>query len=212
MPSQGFEEVVKVLRTSGLKVAVIALGSLLLIRLLRIIADKVVKFVEREKAPFGNELEKRAKTLAGIVKTVGTAIILVIAIMMALKELGLDITPIIAGAGMAGLAIGFGAQSLIEDINRVVELLNRVGKELQEDGTFGKILLEAPQVLGVEAFGESEMRIRMVAKTLPQKQWEVARELRKRIKVAFDREGIEIPPHQGMSLKVKDLSPPEVKA
>jgi small conductance mechanosensitive channel len=53
--------------------------------------------------------------------------------------------------------------------------------------------LEPPQVLGVENLGDSQGTLRIVIKTRPLKQWETARELRKRIKTAFEREGIEMP-------------------
>ena len=59
-----------------------------------------------------SEAEMRARTMASLLRTVGTAFIIVVAVLMALREIGLDITPLLAGAGVAGLAIGFGAQSL----------------------------------------------------------------------------------------------------
>ena len=68
---------------------------------------------------------------------------------------------------------------------------------MTEDEVFGKLLVEPPQVLGVEALAESQVTIRVLAKTFPLKQWEVARELRRRIKVRFDQEGIQTPyPHR----------------
>ena len=54
-------------------------------------------------------------------------------------------------------------------------------------------MIEEPQVLGVDNFGESELTIKMIAKTFPLKKWEVARELRRRIEYACDQKGIEIP-------------------
>lgn len=269
MSKGALEEILLELRTGGLKILVIVFGAFLLVRFLRAVVDRMVKLAKEGNAVLISEREKWAKTLAGILRAVGTITIVLIATMMVLRELGLDITPIVAGAGVAGLAIGFGAQSLIkdviagffilledqfrvgdviqaagvsglvekmtlritvirdlhgtvhfipngeikvvsnltkewsravldigvsykEDIDRVAEVLRKVGSELQEDEQFGRLLLEPPEVLGVEAFGESKVKIKMVAKTLPQKQWEVARELRRRIKAAFDQEGIEI--------------------
>jgi moderate conductance mechanosensitive channel len=62
------------------------------------------------------ELEKRAATLGGIFrKTVGI-VIWIVALIMALKEAGFDIGPILAGAGIVGLAVGFGAQNLVRDV------------------------------------------------------------------------------------------------
>ncbi|OGB96424.1 MAG: hypothetical protein A3G35_09260 [candidate division NC10 bacterium RIFCSPLOWO2_12_FULL_66_18] len=262
------------LRTSGLRLVVIGIGSILLVRLLRVLADRILRLMVSGGAPAVTEREKRARTLASLLRAVGTTLVLIVAAMMALREIGLDITPLIASAGVAGLAIGFGAQSLIkdivagffilledqfhvgdviqaggvsgqvermtlrmtivrdlqgtvhfipngeikvasnltkewsravleigvgyeEDVDRVMAVLTEVGHSLADDETFGTLVLEPPQVLGVEALADSQVTIRMLAKTLPLKQWEVARELRRRIKARFDREGIQIPyPHR----------------
>ena len=71
-------------------------------------------------------------------------------------------------------------------------MLNKVVQDLSRDPVFGPGILEAPQVLGVECFGDSQVTLRIVTKTRPLKQCETARELRRRIKAAFDREGIEM--------------------
>jgi small conductance mechanosensitive channel len=81
-----------------------------------------------------------------------------------------------------------------EDIDRVIEILQDVGRELQADPEWGALLIEEPVVHGVERFADSGMIIRMTAKTLPEKQWGTARELRRRIKKRFDQEKIEPPP------------------
>jgi moderate conductance mechanosensitive channel len=83
-----------------------------------------------------------------------------------------------------------------EDIDRVLDVLRRLLAEFYRDVEWGALLLEEPEVLGIQAFADSAVVIRCIAKTLPLKQWDVARELRRRIKNRFDREGIEIPyPH-----------------
>lgn len=95
---------------------------------------------------------------------------------------------------MTMLEIGVGSA---EDVDRVIGILTEVGRALADDETYGKLILEPPQVLGVEALAESQVTIRMPAKTLPLKQWGVARELRRRIKIRFDRERIQVPyPHR----------------
>src|SRR5690606_2741046 len=69
-------------------------------------------------------------------------------------------------------------------------------REFHDDPEWGGLLLEEPEVPGIEQLADSAVVIRVVARTLPLKQWDVARELRRRIKNRFDREGIEIPfPH-----------------
>jgi small conductance mechanosensitive channel len=195
------------------------------------------------------------------------------ALFTTLPELGVNVTPILASVGIAGIAVGFGAQSLVkdvltglfilvenqyskgdvvtlagisgqveevglrrtvlrdldgivhhvpngeiavasnltqewsrvnmnvsvaygEDLDKVFEVINRVGHELAADAEFGPLILKAPQVLRVDAFGESGIAIKILGDTEPIRQWEVMGELRKRLKKAFDEEGIEIPfPH-----------------
>jgi len=211
--------------------------------------------------------------LSGFVTGAIGIFIIIAAIFMILSEVGIDITPLLAGAGVAGIAIGFGAQSLIrdllsglfiiledqygkgdwvqlagvngmvegvnlrrtvlrdldgnvhsipngevrlstnytkewarvnliipvaygEDLDHVTEVINRVGEELAKDETFGPIIMKAPRVLRVDNFGDSGIDMKILGETKPMRQWEVTGELRKRIKKAFDEEGIEIPwPH-----------------
>jgi moderate conductance mechanosensitive channel len=251
------------------KVVVVILGSIFLTRVVRSLADRLVAFVHDDD-PLSAQREQRAITLAGIFKGVFKIVIVLVAGLTILGIVGIDTRPLIAGAGIAGLAISFGAQNLIrdfisgffillenqyrvgdviraagvagqvedmnlritilrdlegvahfipngeikvvsnlakewaravvnvgvpykEDLDRVMTVLNRVGHELSQDPAFGPNVLEPPQVLGVESFGDLQITLRIVIKTRPLKQWDTARELRKRIKLAFDREGIEIP-------------------
>jgi len=273
MPTE-FREIFLWLRTSGLRLLLITAASVLLVRLLSSLVDRILHLMANGSGATISEAEKRARTMASLLRTVGTAFIIVVAVLMALREIGLDITPLLAGAGVAGLAIGFGAQSLIkdviagffilmedqfrvgdviqaagvsgqvermslrttivrdlqgtvhfipngeikvasnltkewsravlevgidyqEDLDRTLHLLAEVGRELAADASFGPMVLEPPQVLGVESLGESQVTLRLLLKTLPSKQWDVARELRRRIKNRFDREKIAIPyPHR----------------
>ena len=80
-----------------------------------------------------------------------------------------------------------------EDTDQVIAVARSVAEELQRDATHGPSILAPLEVLGVDAFAESQVTIRMRIKTLPLKQWEVGREFRRRIKKAFDAQGIEIP-------------------
>jgi len=219
------------------------------------------------------ERAKRAHTLSGFIIGAIGIFIIITAIFMILSEVGIDITPLLAGAGVAGIAIGLGAQSLIrdllsglfiiiedqygrgdwvqlagvnglvelvnlrrtvlrdldgnvhsipngevrlatnytkewarvnliipvaygEDLDHVTEVIDRVGEELAKDKTFGPIIIKAPKVLRVDNFGDSGIDMKILGETKPMRQWEVTGELRKRVKKAFDEEGIEIPwPH-----------------
>jgi moderate conductance mechanosensitive channel len=84
-----------------------------------------------------------------------------------------------------------------EDVDHVIEILREVGAEFQASPDWGPLLLDDPEVLGVQKFGEFGPEIRLQAKTLPLKQWDVARELRRRVKKRFDQEriGVPLPPH-----------------
>jgi small conductance mechanosensitive channel len=75
----------------------------------------------------------------------------------------------------------------------VAEVLRQIGNELQADPRFGSSILEPLEILGVDAFEESQVTLKTRIKTLPLKQWEVGRELRRRIKKTFAAKGIEIP-------------------
>lgn len=227
--------------------------------------------------------EKRVKTLTGMLHTIALTLLWVIALIMSLDQIGLDITPILAGAGIAGLAVGFGAQNLVrdvingffmilenqvrvgdvavvngtgglveaisfrtitlrdqsgtvhifpngtvttlanmtkdwsayvmdigvaykEDTDRVVAVMKQVAEELHQDPQLGIKMMEPIEIMGVDAFGESEVVIKARIKTLPIEQWAVGREYRRRLKKAFDRENIEIPfPHR--TLYMGEASP-----
>lgn len=84
-----------------------------------------------------------------------------------------------------------------EDVDRVIDTLEELGREFWEDPDWRSLLIEEPVVPGVERFEDSAVVIRIMVKTLPLKQFEVMRELRRRIKNRFDERDIEIPyPHR----------------
>ncbi|MEK9659945.1 MAG: trehalose-phosphatase [Chloroflexota bacterium] len=86
------------------------------------------------------------------------------------------------------IGVGYG-----EDVDRVIRTINRVGAELAQDSYFGPFITEPPRALRINAFDDSSVTIKVVGVTKPIRQWEVAGEMRRRIKYAFDAAGIEIP-------------------
>jgi small conductance mechanosensitive channel len=83
-----------------------------------------------------------------------------------------------------------------ESVDGVMEVLKSIGDELLQDPNYGPLIFAPLEVLGVDDFGDSQVTIKIRIKTAPLKQWTVGRELRRRIKNAFDSRGIEIPfPH-----------------
>jgi small conductance mechanosensitive channel len=137
------DSIVHWLLTSGVRIGLIVLGAFIAYRIVKAMVNKFEKKVRTEEAVVPTELEKRAKTLARIVQTALIGVIGVIAIMMIIKELGLDIGPIIAGAGIIGLAIGFGAQNLVKDVISgffiLMEDQYRVGDVVQIAGIGGLV-------------------------------------------------------------------------
>ncbi|HET6341794.1 MAG TPA: mechanosensitive ion channel family protein [Gemmatimonadota bacterium] len=254
---------------SALRVVAILLIGALAYVVLRVVRNRVGR-MSIEAGPGTSDRLQRRKTLASVMTTAGLILIAAVTLMMVLDTVGLPLGPLLATAGVASLAIGFGAQTLVKDIiggffilledqysigdvvqtagvdgvveevklrttilrdvhgtvhvvpngeirvlsnktkgwsravleigvgyredpDRVIAILEELAAEIAEDTVFGALLLETPTVPGVEAFGDSAVTIRMMAKTLPLKQWDVARELRRRIKHRFDAEGIEMP-------------------
>ncbi len=90
----------------------------------------------------------------------------------------------------ADLNIPVGYQS---DINSCLKLIEDVALKMDEDPQWQEQILEKPKVLGVDNFGDRGLMIRVWIKTQPLKQWDVAREYRRRLKIAFDEAGISIP-------------------
>jgi len=212
--------------------------------------------------------EQRIEALTGMMRSLATFIVWVIAAFMILGEVGVSLAPLLAGAGVIGVALGFGSQSLVKDflsgifiliedqfgVGDIIDVDNQVegvveGVSLRTtrlrsvDGVVWHIpngeirmvgnmsqhwsrslldievaydtdleqakavvkrvadelwkedpaVLGEPEMWGVEQLAASGVVLRLVVKTTPKEQWRVARELRQRIKQAFDREGIEIP-------------------
>lgn len=219
------------------------------------------------------EAEKRIRTLTGIIRGLIKIIIWVVYLMIILKKFGVDIGPILASAGILGLAIGFGAQELVRDfisgffillenqirngdiaiidgvegvvehielrtitlrdfsgvvhifqngkisslanmtkewsainlrigvaykenVDVVMDLMKKVGDELQADQEWGQYMIEPVDVMGLDEFADSALLIKVRLKTVPAFQWRLGREYRRRLKMVFDEKGIEIPfPH-----------------
>src|SRR5215207_47668 len=214
--------------------------------------------------------KQRAETMGSLLKSIATGVILAIVIVMILSQLGADVAPIIASAGIVGLAFGFGAQNLVKDflagmfmiledqygvgdyvdlgeasgsveavglrvtrlrdidgtvwyvrngevlrvgnqsqnwartvlditvgydadVDQVQQILQEEATTMFEDEQFRDIIIEPPEVWGVERFDKDGVVVRVVLKTAPLQQWLVARAMRQRIKARFDAAGIRIP-------------------
>jgi len=270
------------LSSHGVKILIIVIGFWLLNIILSKIIRKAVRIAVVADSSMEEEAEKkREDTLIRIFTGATKIIILTLAILMILQEAGIAIGPILAGAGIVGLAFGFGGQYLIRDIitglfiilenqyrigdvvnidgtsgsveditlrlttlrdlsgtihhiphgdikrvsnlskkfarinldmgvaydtdlEHVIKVINQTGNELAEDPQYKEFILKPPQFLRVNDFADSAIILKILGDTKPLKQWEITGELRKRLKVAFDKEGIEIPFPQRVIHQAKD--------
>jgi small-conductance mechanosensitive channel len=252
----------------SLRLASIVLIAFILNRLLRMLTRRLIPAAGAEGlGRIARMREQHIKTLAGLLYSAGTAVIIIGAILMALPEFGFNITPIAAVAGLASLAFGFGAQHLVRDlingffvivedqfvvgetvriggvvgrvdhltlrrtvirdmqgalvsipngeISQVANLsrdwgqlfvdivlpsggssdaalavLERVSGELRTDASWSPVLVDGPRVLGIESIGAGGVTLRMQLRTIPGRQDDAARELRRRIQNRFDQEQI----------------------
>lgn len=151
------EAIVRWLASSGLRVILILVGALVVVRLAGFVTRRVQRAFEDNDPSTTSEREKQAATLGKVVRNITRILLWGIAIMMVLRELGIDIGPILAGAGIMGLAVGFGAQSLVKDFLSgmfvLVENQYNVGDVVQAAGASGlveKITLRATTLRDLE--------------------------------------------------------------
>jgi moderate conductance mechanosensitive channel len=129
------------LRHDAPKILLVLIGVFLVIRLLRLITRKVADLQTRRLPPGNRAAEVR--TLAGVISNIGVSVIVFVGALEILPMLGLNIGPLIASAGVAGLAIGFGAQTLVHDfINGFFILLDKqydIGDYVRVAGVKGTV-------------------------------------------------------------------------
>jgi moderate conductance mechanosensitive channel len=242
------------------------------LQLLQRLLQPVVRVAIKEQMAGEPEIEvrKRTETLSHVIYRTTLAIVIVLVVLLLLPEFGLNAAPLIAGLGLVGLAVGFGAQNLVrdvingvfilvenqysrndvvrianisglvEDINlrrtvlrdldgtvhfiphsqvgaasnltkgfsrvnfnvrvaydsdldRVFDVVDRVGKDLAVDPAFQHMVKDPPHALRVEQFSDFGIEVKVLGDTLPMDQWTVMGEMRRRLVRAFDEEGIVIP-------------------
>lgn len=100
---------------ASISIIVVVVVAIIILRLLRTFVQKLIERVQASPDQTPREMQQKAQTLANVVESTGRFLIFIIAGMMVLSNLGFEIAPLIASAGIAGLAIGLGAQSLIKD-------------------------------------------------------------------------------------------------
>jgi small conductance mechanosensitive channel len=137
------EAIVRWLISSGLRIILILVGALVVVRLAVFITRRVEQTFQDNDPSTMNEREKQAATLGKVIRNISRILVWSVAVMMILKELGIDIGPILAGIGIMGLAVGFGAQSLVKDFLAgmfiLIENQYNVGDVIEAAGAKGQV-------------------------------------------------------------------------
>lgn len=128
---------------SGLRVGLIVLLGWLVVHVVGLVTTRIEAGLGDGSSVDAIERAKRARTLGTLLRNTAFVLVSVVALLMVLREFGVDITPILTGAGIVGLAIGFGAQTLVKDIISgffiILENQVRVGDVANIDGTGGLV-------------------------------------------------------------------------
>ena len=109
------EFIINIIKQNGVDIAWIIILFFLGKTILKLIVKRLVRIVDDGDEAHTSQEEKRAETLGHVIVSIGNIIIYAIILFMVLNLFGVDVRPILAGAGIIGLAIGFGAQSLVKD-------------------------------------------------------------------------------------------------
>jgi moderate conductance mechanosensitive channel len=260
------EDTMTFLRHEVPKIVLVLLVAYLLTRAARSITKRSADLHVRRLPP-GFRVQQ-VRTVAGAVASIAVFVISFVAVLEVLSLMGLNLGPMLASAGIAGLAIGFGAQTLVHDFingffillenqydigdivkvagvkgavenmslrrtvlrdddgtvhfvpnsaiqivsnttrdwsqvalrvvvaysepsDKVVRLLREVGEEVRQDPAFAADIVSDVDVPGLDRVGNGEAEYLMLVKTWPTKQFGVSRELRRRIKECFEKNGIQ---------------------
>jgi small-conductance mechanosensitive channel len=252
---------------------VLHLGAILVIalilnRLLRLFTKRLIHPASSQSR-VAQSREQQTRSVAGVLYNAGSKIVWAVAILTALSEFGINVTPLVALAALASLALGFGAQNLIRDVLtgfyiiledqyvvgdtiQVCETLGRVehfslrrtvvrdargalvtisngdirtvgnlsrdwsqafvdialapdspldktllaleaaAAELRSDPSWSQALVDGPRILGVQNIDRTASTVRLQVRTVPTRQDEVARELRRRIQIEFQKQGVRL--------------------
>ncbi|MCK9611818.1 MAG: mechanosensitive ion channel family protein [Bacteroidales bacterium] len=266
-----FDKLIPWLLNHGVKIVIIIIAAIVLYLIVSRAIRRIVRIsVAADKESTPEARQKREFTLIRIFNWTNRIVFFLLGGLMMLQEAGIPVGPLLAGAGIVGIAVGFGGQYIIRDIlsgffiifenqyrigdvvsfdktsgvvedislrlttlrdmdgtvhyvphgeikivsnlskdyayinmnigisynadlDHVIKVANEVGLQLASDPQWKSLINKPPQFLRVDKFEDSAVIIKITGETQPLKQWEVNGELRKRIKIAFDKEGIEMP-------------------
>ncbi|MGH9725720.1 MAG: mechanosensitive ion channel family protein [Candidatus Acidiferrales bacterium] len=252
--------------TRGLRILAIIVIALILVRILKAFTARLVQ-ISKGQTRVGAMREQQTRTMTSLLNSIGSAIILAVAILTALPEFGFNVTPVEAAAGLASLAFGFGAQNLVKDlingffivfedqfvigdliqlngetgrvehltlrrtvlrnaggaivtipnslvgqvanlsrdynqtfvdvtvpsdeqVGRALATLEKICGDFRADADWSAALVDGPRVLGVESLSLDGTVLRLQVRTALNRKDDVARELRRRIKLGFEESRI----------------------
>jgi moderate conductance mechanosensitive channel len=283
--SEQFTHWLETAGTRGVRVLVIILIAMILARVLKALTTRLVH-IAKGQSRASQMREQQTRTVAGLVYSVGAAVIVAGAVLMALPEFGFDVTPFEAAAAVGSLALGFGAQSLVKDIingffivledqyvvgdliqvnsetgrveyltlrrtvlrnlagaivtvpnslvgqvanlsrdwsqafvdvtvpsdemvGRALATLEKVAGDFRNDADWSPAIVDGPRVLGVESLSLEGTVLRLQVRTILNRKDDVARELRRRIKLAFEELAIPLSRTHQVQLKGA-VAPPQL--
>jgi small-conductance mechanosensitive channel len=270
---------------NGLRLLAILVIALVLNRLLRAITKLIIKPAATQTRQ-AQLREQQTRTLAGVLYGAGSKIVWAVALLTSLHEFKIDITPAVTLAGLASLAVGFGAQTLVRDVitgfyivledqyvvgdtvqiadtigrvehltlrrtvvrdargalvtiangdirtvsnlsrdwsqayvdvslapesplEKTLQALETAAAALRSDPAWSQALVDGPRILGLQSFDRTSSTVRLQVRTAPTRQDEVSRELRRRIQVEFQRQGIPLTSVQRIELANVSHAPQE---
>lgn len=259
--------------SSSLRILVVLVIAWVLLRLAMLSLHRTERLLierGRHEGESPGETLKRTETLLRLIRQAILILVWTVTTLVVLRQIGVEVAPILASAGIAGIALGFGAQSLVKDVisgffiilenqvrlgdvaivngtgglverisfrtlvlrdldgtvhvfpngtittlsnmtrdwsayvvdmrvayradvDRVIEIMKRVGMELRKDPELGPQMIADIEVFGVDDFGESALVVKARLRTRPIMQWNVGREYRRRLMKALNQEGISVP-------------------
>jgi moderate conductance mechanosensitive channel len=254
----------------------IIVAAVIINRLLRLMSQLIVKPATAQTRA-AQAREQQTRTLASVVYSGGSKVVWVLALLMIAQEFGVNVTPIAAIAGLASLALGFGAQNLVRDVisgfyiiledqysigdviqvaetigrvehltlrrtvvrdgrgalvtlsngdirtvgnlsrdwsqafvdvalsphfpqERALQALDAAAAELRNDPSWSQALVDGPRILGLQSYDQSTSTVRLQVRTAPARHDDVSRELRRRIQLEFQRQGIPLSSVQRVEL------------
>jgi moderate conductance mechanosensitive channel len=259
--------------------------ALLVNRFLRVLTKLIIKPAATQSRA-AQVREQQTRTLAGVLYGSGSKVIWIVALLTAFAQLQIPVAPALTLAGLASVAVGFGAQNLVRDLitgfyivledqyamgdtiqvgdttgrvenltlrrtvlrdargalvtiangeirtvsnlsrdwsqafvdisiapevslEKTMHALEAAAAELRGDPSWSQALVDGPRILGVHAFDRSASTVRLQVRTAPTRQDEVSRELRRRIQIEFQRQGIPLSSVQRFELASASPSPQE---